>query len=219
MAQWIIQQKWSDVLFVSFEVDYDLLRSELPKDLELDTFNGKAYLSIVPFVMSDIRFFFTPSLPFSKLSELNLRTYVRYKNKPGIYFFTLDSDHRLGNFLAQKIFNLPYRYAILDINIDNNVYNVQSKNSLSLKVRIKDKQIKTDLSNWITERYYLYNIVDEKVSRGDVLHPTWNLKEAEVININDQFSKQFNLDVYPTQYHCFYSKEINVRFRPFVYNI
>ena len=219
MAQWIIQQKWSDVLFVSFEVDYDLLRSELPKDLELDTFNGKAYLSIVPFVMSDIRFFFTPSLPFSKLSELNLRTYVRYKNKPGIYFFTLDSDHRLGNFLAQKIFNLPYRYAILDINIDNNVYNFESKNSLSLKVIIKDKKIKTDLSNWITERYYLYNIVDEKVSRGDVLHPTWNLKEAEVININDQFSKQFNLDVYPTQYHCFYSKEINVRFRPFVYNI
>ena len=219
MARWIIQQKWSDVLFVSFEVDYDLLRSELPKDLEVDTFNGKAYLSIVPFVMSDIRFFFTPPLPFSKLNELNLRTYVQYKNKPGIYFFTLDSDHRLGNFLAQKIFNLPYRYAILDINIDNNIYNVQSKNSLSLKVSIKDKQIRTDLSNWITERYCLYNIVGEKVSRGDVLHPTWNLKEAEVINIDDQFSEQFHLDVCPTQYHCFYSKEINVKFRPFVYNI
>jgi len=219
MARWIIQQKWSDVLFVSFEIDFDLLRSELPKELEVDIFNGKAYLSIVPFVMSDIRFFFTPPLPFSKLIELNLRTYVRYKNKPGIYFFTLDSDHRLGNFLAQKIFNLPYRYAILDINIDNKVYDVQSKNSLSLKVSIKDKKIKTDLSNWISERYCLYNIVDGKVFRGDVLHPTWNLKEAEVINIDDQFSKQFNLDTCPTQYHCFYSKEINVRFRPFVYNI
>jgi len=219
MGQWIIQQKWSDVLFVSFEVAYDLLRSELPKDLEVDTFNSKAYLSIVPFVMSDIRFFFTPPLPFSKLSELNLRTYVRYKNKPGIYFFTLDSDHKVGNFLARKIFNLPYRYAILNVDIDNDIYNVQSKNSLSLKVRITDNKIVTDLSNWITERYCLYNIVDEKVSRGDVLHPTWSLKEAEVININDQFSKQFNLDVCPTQYHCFYSKEINVRFRPFVYNI
>ena len=219
MDQWIIQQKWSDVLFVSFEVDYDVLRSELPKDLEVDTFNGKAYLSIVPFVMSNIRFFFTPPLPFSKLSELNLRTYVRYKNKPGIYFFTLDSDHKLGNFLAQRIFNLPYRYAILDINLDNNVYSVHSKNSLSLKVRIKDKNIMTDLSKWIAERYCLYNIVDERVSRGDVLHPIWNLKEAEVISIDNQFSKQFNLDVYPTQYHCFYSKEINVRFRPFVYNI
>ncbi len=131
MAQWIIQQKWSDVLFVSFEVDCELLRSELPKDLEVDTFNSKVFLSTVPFVMSGIRFFFTPHLPFSKLSELNLRTYVRYKNKPGIYFFTLNSNHRLGNFLTQKIFNLPYRYPILNINIDNNVYNVQSKNSLS----------------------------------------------------------------------------------------
>jgi uncharacterized protein YqjF (DUF2071 family) len=169
--------------------------------------------------MSDIRFFFTPPLPFSKLSELNLRTYVRYKNKPGIYFFTLDSDHKVGNFLARKIFNLPYRYAILNVDIDNDIYNVQSKNSLSLKVKITDTKIVTDLSNWITERYSLYNIVDEKVSRGDVLHPTWSLKEAEVINIDDQFSKQFNLDVCPTQYHCFYSKEINVRFRPFVYDI
>ena len=219
MAQWIIQQKWSDVLFVSFEIDFDLLRSEIPKDLEVDTFDGKAYLSIVPFVMSDIRFFFTPPLPFSKLIELNLRTYVRYKNNPGIYFFTLDSDHRFGNFLAQKIFNLPYRYAVLDISIDNNVYDVQSKNSLSLKVRIKEKQIKNNFSKWIAERYCLYNIVDEKVSRGDVLHPNWNLKEAEIIEIDNQFSKQFNLDVFPTKYHCLYSKEINVRFRPFVYNI
>jgi len=121
--------------------------------------------------------------------------------------------------LLKKIFNLPYRYAILNVALDNDIYNVQSKNSLSLKVRITDKKIVTDLSNWITERYCLYNIVAEKVSRGDVLHPTWNLKEAEVINIDDQFSKQFNLDVCPTQYHCFYSKEINVRFRPFVYNI
>ena len=107
MARWIIQQKWSDVLFISFEVDYNQLRSELPTDLEVDTFNGNAYLSIVPFVMSDIRFFFTPPLPFSKLSELNLRTYVRYKNKPGIYFFTLDSDHRLGNFLACLLYTSP----------------------------------------------------------------------------------------------------------------
>ena len=82
-----------------------------------------------------------------------------------------------------------------------------------------DKKIQTNLSNWIVERYCLYNIVDQKVSRGDVLHPPWNLKEAEVINIDDQFSKQFNLDVSPRQYHCFYSKEISVRFRPFVYNI
>ena len=88
-----------------------------------------------------------------------------------------------------------------------------------MKVRIKDKQIKTDLPNWITERYCLYNIADEKVSKFDVLHPTWNLREAEFINIADQFSKQFNLDVCPTQYHCFYSKDINVRFRLFVYNI
>ena len=88
-------------------VDKDFLKDALPHQLEPDLYEGKAYVSIVPFVMSDIRFFFSPVLPFSKLYELNLRTYVRYKGKKGIFFFTLDSNHRLGNFIARNFFHLP----------------------------------------------------------------------------------------------------------------
>ena len=78
MSKWIIQQKWSDLIFISYEVDKVLLKESFPPQLEPDLYDGKAYVSIVPFVMSDIRFFFSPVLPFSKLFELNLRTYVRF---------------------------------------------------------------------------------------------------------------------------------------------
>ena len=87
MGDWLIQQKWSDLIFISYEVDKDLLNEALPKQLDPDLYEGKAYVSIVPFVMSDIRFFFSPVLPFSKLFELNLRTYVRYKEKKGNLLF------------------------------------------------------------------------------------------------------------------------------------
>ena len=81
----------------------------LPKGLEVDTFEGEAFLSIVPFTMENVRFRFLPPLPFSSLWELNLRTYVKHKNWKGVYFFTLDTDHPLAQWIARKFFNLPYR--------------------------------------------------------------------------------------------------------------
>ena len=121
-----------------------------------DTINGKAYVSIVPFHMSGIRFPFTPTLPFSSLWELNLRTYVSYKGQPGIYFFTLDSTHRLGNFIARNFFALPYRYQKMSAKISENKYIFQAENSLRLSFDIGEPIKKSDLENWFVERYHLF---------------------------------------------------------------
>ena len=78
MNNWIIQQKWSELFFISYEVESELLKKSLPRGLEVDLFNGKAYVSIVPFIMSDIKFFLYSNFAFFKLNELNLRTYVTF---------------------------------------------------------------------------------------------------------------------------------------------
>jgi Uncharacterized conserved protein len=74
--KWIISQVWRHILFLNYRVDPNELKEGLPRGLELDTYDGAAYLSVVPFRMEGIRFPWSPTLPFSSLWELNLRTYV-----------------------------------------------------------------------------------------------------------------------------------------------
>ena len=104
---WIISQNWSNVLFLHFRCDKMRIQKYLPRGLECDTLENYAYLSIIPFAMKDIRLPLLPTLPYSSLWELNLRTYVRYKGRKGIYFFTLDTDHPIGQWIAVTFFNLP----------------------------------------------------------------------------------------------------------------
>ena len=215
MNNWIIQQKWSYLIFISYEVDKILLNKALPDQLEPDLYEGKAYVSIVPFVMSDIRFFFSPVLPFSKLYELNLRTYVRYKGKKGIFFFTLDSNHRLGNFIARKFFHLPYRYSNLTFTKENKLLKFSAIDSIDLQVKTSTDSLDCHLSKWLTERYSLFTVSGNKVFRGDVIHDPWKLNRCELIKFSDNFSAEFGFPTKNKDPHLSYSQGLDVRFIPF----
>ncbi|MCR9205726.1 MAG: DUF2071 domain-containing protein, partial [Halobacteriovoraceae bacterium] len=124
--KWVISQHWRDVLFLNYKIEPQLIQETLPEPLLVDTFEGSAYLSIVPFRMSDIHFPWSPVLPFSDLWEINLRTYVRHGKYSGVYFYTLDTDHHLAQWIAQSFFHLPYRYRFLRGSIGNGKYEFES---------------------------------------------------------------------------------------------
>jgi uncharacterized protein YqjF (DUF2071 family) len=105
------EMEWRDVFFASYPVDPDVVRPHLPDSLTVDTFEGNAYLSVVPFVITDIRPKGLPGAVGLTTPELNLRTYVSSGGKRGVYFFNLDADDLLG-VLGARVFNhLPYYYA------------------------------------------------------------------------------------------------------------
>jgi uncharacterized membrane protein len=107
---WVIEQIWKHVFFIHYKVDPEVIAASVPFDLDL--YEGKAVLTIVPFFMEGIRFPFLPKVPkLSSLWELNLRTYVVVNGIKGIYFLTLETDSKIGEFIAQKFFFLPYRYS------------------------------------------------------------------------------------------------------------
>ena len=108
-TRWVIAQRWTHLLFLSYPVEPDDVQARLPDGLEVDMLDGRAWVSVVPFFMSHIRFPVTPGFGFVRLRELNLRTYVRFRGQPGIYFFTLDTDNLLGQWIGRKFFHLPYR--------------------------------------------------------------------------------------------------------------
>src|SRR5262245_17860922 len=118
-APWIMTQSWHDLLFAHWPVDARTLASRVPSAFELDTFDGKAWVGVVPFHMSNVAPRGVPALPWlSAFPELNVRTYVVMEDKPGVYFFSLDATNPLAVKAARRFYRLPYHIA--EMTVENN---------------------------------------------------------------------------------------------------
>jgi len=213
--RWVIAQRWSHVQFLSARCDAGLLGEHLPSGLELDQFDGSPWMSVVPFYMSHIRFPFTPAVPWVNLWELNLRTYVRYQGRPGVFFVTLDTDSRLGQLIANRFFHLPYRYRAMTGSIESGHYHFNAPGSFSMTSQVGQSVASDALDRWLVERYHLYTSDGASLYRGDVAHRPWDLHEVEDLEWDDQFSPQFGFSPL-TDVRVRYAEPIDVRFQPFV---
>src|SRR5215212_7393217 len=103
-------QRWRHLLFLHWEVPAAAVQALLPAELDVDTFEGRAYVGVVPFTMRDVSPWWSPSVPgISNFDELNVRTYVHYKgSEPGVWFFSLDAASTLAVAAARAGWSLPY---------------------------------------------------------------------------------------------------------------
>jgi uncharacterized protein YqjF (DUF2071 family) len=96
-APWIMHQRWENLLFAHWRVPVARLRPLVPSAMAVEEFDGTAWVGLAPFRLTRLHARFLPPLPFaSEFLEMNLRTYVRVGNKPGIFFFTLEAESRLA---------------------------------------------------------------------------------------------------------------------------
>ena len=215
-SAWVIEQRWRNVLFLHYKVDPLVLQEMVP--FKLDLHEGKAVISIVPLLMDGIRFPFLPSVPWiSKLWELNIRTYVEVNGTKGVYFFTLETDSKLGEFIANNFFNLPYHYSKIKSEITNNEYRFQHSRhnvSFDLKASVLDAKPFCPFEFWATERYSLFTKIGDRIYRGIVMHKPWELQSIKINQKNDNFSKLVTKDL-GELIGSSYAKELKVRFRPF----
>ncbi len=108
-SPWVMTQTWHDLLFAHWPVDPAALRARVPADFPLDLYDGQAWIGVVPFRMTNVAPRGVPSLPWvSEFPELNVRTYVRVGDRPGVYFFSLDAGSALAVQAARALLNLPY---------------------------------------------------------------------------------------------------------------
>ena len=214
--KWVISQVWRDVLFLNYQVEGDLIKKALPSSLELDTFQGQAYVSVVPFRMEGIRFPFTPKLPYSRMWELNLRTYVKYNGVPGVYFFTLDTDHVLAQWIATTFFHLPYRCAPLRGHVDSKKYKFEAKDSLNLEANLTAVPLVIGpYHEWMVERYCLYTDEGNQLWRGEVLHQPWPLRYAKLEKLKEGLCHEFFPQGEFELESVFYADKLPVYFKPF----
>ena len=110
---------WRHVCFSNWPVEPAVVQPHLPEQLTVDTYDGDAWLSVVPFTNVDVRPPWAPSGWGFGLPELNLRTYVTHGEDAGVYFFSLDADGMLGVLGARLFHSLPYYLARIDLDVDD----------------------------------------------------------------------------------------------------
>ena len=109
----VMRQRWSGLLFLHWPVDAAMIAERLPAGLQVDTFDGRAWIGVVPFFMGSIRPVGLPPVPWlSWFMELNVRTYVHdSEGNPGVWFFSLDCNQPVAVEIARRAFRLPYQHA------------------------------------------------------------------------------------------------------------
>ena len=133
---WVLAQTWHDLLFMHWPVAPEVLRPHLPAGLTLDTFDGQAWIAVLPFWMSGIRARGCPPIPFtSSFAEINVRTYVVRDGIPGIYFFSLDADSAVAVGGASTLFHLPYFLADIEMESDRGRFTYRSRRSTGTPAR------------------------------------------------------------------------------------
>lgn len=183
-----MKQTWHDLLFAHWPLPSAVMRPIVPAQLELDTFHGQCWVGVVPFHMSGIRRRTVPPLPgLSRFSELNVRTYVTYGGKPGVYFFSLDAANLPAVWAARTFYHLPYFHAQMtsqdfggSIRYSSRRYRApaefRGRYCPTGEVRFARKG---SLDHWLTERYCLYSTHRRQVYRGEIHHAPWPLQTAE----------------------------------------
>jgi uncharacterized protein YqjF (DUF2071 family) len=196
---WAMRMTWRDLLFAHWPVSPDVLRPHVPDALDIDTFDGAAWLGVVPFLMDGVRLRAMPVLPGAgAFPELNVRTYVRAGGRSGVWFFSLDAASRLAVRGARAWFGLPYFDARMKVTREG-----REGTGEGLRVQYYSRRIHRgaasaafdatyhptgpavaaasgSLERWLTERYCLFALDRRGSLRvGDIHHAPWSLQSAE----------------------------------------
>jgi uncharacterized protein YqjF (DUF2071 family) len=214
---------WRNLLFMHWPVKADALSSLVPPALSIDTFEGSAWLGVVPFDMTGVRPHFLPAVPgLSNFPEINLRTYVMAEGRPGVWFFSLDADSRIAVRLARATFHLPYFDAEMSCHASGDEVDYRSLRThrgapgakFAARYSPVGEPFESDqgsIETFLTARYCLYS-ADRKgnVRRGDIHHHLWPLQPAEAEVRTLAMTQQIGLKLPETAPILHFSKRLDV---------
>lgn len=186
-GNWIYYQEWNRALFLHWAVPYELLRKCVPSSLNIDTFEGNCYVSLVAFTMEKIRPKYLPPVSYiSDFDEINVRTYIDNDGKKGVYFLNIEAGKTISAFIAKAISGLPYEKANIQ-RTEKSYHSNNLKKGFTLNAEFEVKEImvdKTELDKWLTERYCLYLDQENKLYRYDIHHKEWEIKKVDIKSLN-----------------------------------
>lgn len=225
----IMRQNWGKLLFMHWRIDEKLLRPLIPAQLNIDSFDGSAWIGVVPFTMWGIRASFLPPIPgTSAFHELNVRTYVHRQGVPSVWFLSLDAASKLAVWGARKFYYLPYFNAQMSLDQTGNTIRYSSSRrdrhgtpaELQATWTIGDAlprpsgSASDSLEFFLTERYCLDTEHDGQTHRARIHHSPWPLQKAELVSLNSSMIESHGLPTAEGDPLLHYCEEISVDIWP-----
>ena len=232
-------QCWSNLLFVHWRVPAAFVQPLIPPELTLDTWEGDAWIGLVPFFMSGVRARFVPALPgLSRFCETNVRTYVHLAGRdPGVWFFSLDASNRAAVWFARRFWHLPYYRARMTLSRSDGAveysgrrlcaeggagsYRARADIGPMLGTGLPDRPLPAGralpgtLEHFLIERYILYvNDRQGRLLAGRVHHAPYPIREVRSLSLEETMLSAAGL-VRPEQAaHAAFSDGVSVEIFP-----
>lgn len=200
----VMRQGWRDVTFLHWRYDAAAVRPLLPRGLELDTFDGSAWVGLVPFSITGLTLPRAPAVPWlSEFPETNVRTYALDRSgKAGVWFFSLDAARLLAVIGARAGYALPYFWARMRVVSDGKTVHYDSHRLHStpaasdIAISIGDPIVEqSELEVFLTMRLRLYAVRLGRLWKADVEHRPWPLRRAAAMRVEESLVRAAGLPV------------------------
>lgn len=214
-----MRQQWRDLAYLHWRYPPADVQRLLPPGLDVDTFDGSAWVGLIPFSMRDIGLARGPSVPYmGSFAEVNVRTYVVRNGRPGVWFFSLDVDRLIPAVVARVSYRLPYCWgASSHVRTGDELLTRVRRRwpgrtaESTTKVSMGDPVQADDLDVFLTARWGLYSASRAGLRYASVDHEPWPLRTAEVSEWDSVLLEAAGLTSPKDQPHARCSDGVSVR--------
>lgn len=214
-----MRQTWRRLTFLHWHFAPDLIRPFIPRPLDLDTFDGAAWIGLVPFEI-----YGTPGLPY--FPETNLRTYVIGPGgHRGVWFFSLEAARLAAVLGARMVYHLPYFWAGMQVSADDGAIRYHSRRhwphdhsaASDLAIEPGERFAPSELGardHFLTDRFRLYTLARGRLAYAEIEHPPWPLARARAVKFQQTLFEHAGLPAPAGDPLLHYSEELAVNIGP-----
>jgi uncharacterized protein YqjF (DUF2071 family) len=216
----VMKQQWRDLAYIHWEYEPEVVQALLPAGIEVDTFDGKAWVGLIPFSMRNISFPLIPPVPYlGSFPEVNVRTYVKRNGIPGVWFFSLDVNRLIPAFVARTTYFIPYCWGKASHKKVGNHLSTSvsrrwpTKSSTKIELSIGEKiEQPSDLAHFLSARWGLFSQgFGGRLRYAPVDHEPWELYSASIDMLDDKLVTAAGLPAPRGEAHVLFSPGVSVR--------
>jgi len=204
-----LEAKWENLIMANYAVDPNVLIPYLPKGVELDSFEGKFYVSLVGFMFNETKIFKVPIPYLGSFEEINLRFYVVRKHegkvKRGVVFINETVPYAPVAWMANYLYKEHYTAVKTKHNweltdslkrIDYSWKKDNKWNNIRVNAQSKGSAMKAgSVEAFIFEHYFGYTRVNQiKTLEYRINHPSWKINQVIDHSIDCDFEKMYGSD-------------------------